>query len=72
MAKATEQLAEVNIAITKILSGGQSYQIGSRRMTRADIGVLYQMKKELESAVNSDEGSGGLGRGVAVSVFDGR
>lgn len=72
MAEAIEQLAEVNTAITKILNGGQSYQIGSRHMTRADIGVLFKMKKELESAVNAAGDSGGLGRGVAVSVFDGR
>lgn len=72
MATASEQLTEVNIAINKILYGGQSYKIGSRSMTRADLSTLYAMKKELESAVNAEADGGGLGRGVAVSVFEGR
>lgn len=72
MLTAAEQLTEVNTAINKILYGGQSYKIGSRSMTRADLSTLYAMKKELESAVNSETDGGGLGRGVAVSVFEGR
>ena len=37
-----ELLGEVKTAIRKILIGGQSYQIGSRKLTRAD---LYQLRK---------------------------
>ena len=40
---ASEKLEEVNQAITKVLSGGQSYQMGSRRLTRADLGMLREM-----------------------------
>ncbi len=69
---ATEQLHEVNNAINKILNGGQSYKIGSRSMTRADLSTLFSMKKELESAVNAESDVGGLGRGVAVGIFDRR
>ena len=36
-----ELLGEVKTAIRKILIGGQSYQIGSRKLTRAD---LYQLR----------------------------
>lgn len=72
MATAAEQLREVNTAINKILYGGQSYKIGTRSMTRADLSTLYTMKKELESEMTAESDSGGLGRGVAVSVFDGR
>lgn len=72
MASAAERLTEVRAAISKILVGGQSYQIGSRRMTRADMAELRRMEKDLESEVNAEADSGGLGRGVAVSVFDGR
>ena len=32
-----ELLGEVKTAIRKILIGGQSYQIGSRKLTRADL-----------------------------------
>lgn len=72
MSTSEEQLREVNIAINKILYGGQSYKIGSKSMTRADLSTLYAMKKELEGAVNTECSGGGLGRSVAVSVFDGR
>ena len=34
---AAEMLQQVNEAITKVLIGGQSYQIGSRKLTRADL-----------------------------------
>lgn len=53
-----EMLANVNSAITAILLGGQSYKIGSRQLTRADLSMLYKMRKELESGINADENSG--------------
>lgn len=54
-----EMLAEINQAILTILRGGQSYMIGSRKLTRADLSELYKMRKELESQeVASDKGSG--------------
>lgn len=63
-----EQLKEVRSAITSILMGGQSYKIGSRSLTRADLSELYAMKKELESVI-AEENSGGLGRHTAAAVF---
>jgi len=52
-----EMLAEVNTAIAKILSGGQSYRIGNRQMNRADLGMLRQMKRDLEAqTAASDDG----------------
>ena len=65
------QLEEVNAAISAILLGGQSYKIGSRTLTRADLSTLYKMKNELESAVNEAETSG-LGRKTALAFFDRR
>lgn len=54
-----EMLSEINQAILTILRGGQSYMIGSRKLTRADLSELYKMRKELESQeVASDKGSG--------------
>ena len=35
-----EMLAQVNTAITTVLCGGQSYKIGSRSLTRADLALL--------------------------------
>ncbi len=63
-----EQLKEVRSAITSILMGGQSYKIGSRSLTRADLSELYAMKKELESVI-AEENAGGLGRHTAAAVF---
>lgn len=71
MSDTKKQLAEINEAITKILAGGQSYKVGNRSLTRADLSTLYQMKKELENNASEDN-SGGLGRSVAVSFFDKR
>ena len=37
---AREQLENINEAIYNILAGGQSYKIGSRSLTRADLATL--------------------------------
>ena len=56
---------------TKVLIGGQSYQIGSRKLTRADLSMLRTMKKELQAEVNA-EGSSSLLDNTYVAFFDGR
>ena len=43
----TEQLEEVQTAISSIISGAQSHSIAGRSMTKADLAVLYMMQKEL-------------------------
>lgn len=68
---ATDMLEEVNSAIFKVLVGGQSYKIGSRQLTRADLSMLREMKKELEAEVNRNEGSSLLDD-TYVAFFDGR
>ena len=52
-----EGLAQVQEAITKVLYGGQSYQIGSRKLTRADLTELRAMEKELKAEVASESNS---------------
>ena len=37
--KASEMLTEVNNAICAVLVGGQSYKIGTRQLTRADLSL---------------------------------
>lgn len=54
-----------------VLIGGQSYQIGSRKLTRADLSLLRQMQKELQAEVNAQEASGLLDD-TYVAFFDGR
>lgn len=66
-----EQLAEVNKAIYSVLAGGQSYTIGSRSLTRADLGLLKQMREELEAEITSDASSHLLDN-TFVAFFTGR
>ncbi|UTW68667.1 hypothetical protein KHA80_14315 [Anaerobacillus sp. HL2] len=41
-----KQLSQINEAITAIEIGGQEYQIGSRRLKRADLKLLYERRKD--------------------------
>ena len=68
---AAERLDEVNTAISNVLGGGQSYQMGSRRLTRADLGMLRQMRKELVAEVAAESESELLNN-TFVAFFDGR
>lgn len=68
---ASQMLSQVNQAIMNIMVGGQSYQIGSRKLTRADLSTLRAMKKELEAQVNAG-GSSELLDNTYVAVFEGR
>ena len=68
---ASQMLSQVNQAIMNIMVGGQSYQIGSRKLTRADLSTLRDMKKELEAQVSA-EGSSELLDNTYVAVFEGR
>lgn len=68
---AQERLAEVQDAIKKVLYGGQSYQIGSRKLTRADLSLLREMEKELKAEVAA-EGDSSLFSDTYVAFFDGR
>lgn len=67
---AAELLKEVTIAIRKILIGGQSYQIGSRKLTRADLYQLRKLKEELQAEVAA-EGDSSLLDNTYVAFFEG-
>lgn len=54
----TEQLEEVQAAITKVL-GGQSYSIGGRTLTRADLDALQKREVWLRQQV-ARETNGGM------------
>lgn len=66
-----ERLADVNNAIQAVLLGGQSYKIGSRSLSRADLALLRSMRDDLEAQL-AEEDSPHLFRGTYVAVFDGR
>jgi hypothetical protein len=67
---ADEMLQEVNNAIYAILVGGQSYKIGSRSLTRANITELKKLKNELEAKIAQSDSS--LIDDCYVAIFDGR
>lgn len=66
-----EMLSEINRAICTVLAGGQSYQIGTRRLTRADLKQLYEMKNEFEAQVNAESENELFGN-TYVAEFEGR
>ena len=62
-----EQLDQVNAAISAILGGAQEYSIGSRRLRRADMAVLFKERQRLETALAEQNGYTTI-----VAVFDRR
>lgn len=66
-----DMLDQVNEAIIAITAGGQSYKIGSRSLTRADLKQLYAMKNDLTAQLASEQ-QGGLFDNCYVGIFDGR
>ena len=66
-----EQLQILNDAIYKILMGGQSYKIGSRSLTRADLSMLKTLRDDLEAQLAADESGPLLGR-TYMAFFEGR
>ena len=54
-----------------MLCGGQSYKIGSRSLTRADLAMLKSMRDDLEAQLATEESGHLLGR-TYVAYFDGR
>lgn len=69
--KPAEMLEQVNKAIAAVLVGGQSYKIGSRSLTRADLSMLKSMRDDLEAQVAAGTHSHLLDR-TFVAYFDGR
>lgn len=70
MVTAQEKLIEVNNAISNILVGGQSYKIGSRSLTRADLNTLLDMQKDLQAQLANPDSH--LMDNTYLAVFEGR
>lgn len=68
---ASALLAEVNKAIAAVAIGGQSYRIGSRQLTRANLTELKNMRADLTAQL-AEDGSTTLFRNTFVAFFDGR
>ena len=52
-----EQLAEINNAIYAIMRGGQSYRIGSRQLTRANLSELLAMQRAKQAEIDAENDS---------------
>lgn len=66
-----EQLLNIDSAINAILVGGQSYRIGTRQLTRAELSTLKAWREELQAEVNARADSR-LFEDTYVAFFDGR
>lgn len=66
-----EELLEVQKALSNVVLGGQSYTIGSRKLTRAEYSLLVARQKELQAQIAA-ENSEGLIDDTYVAVFDTR
>ena len=51
--------------------GGQSYKIGSRSLTRANLTELRKLRADLAAQVAEEENTGLLGN-TSVAFFEGR
>jgi hypothetical protein len=63
----TDDLAAINTAIAAITGGAQEYQIGSRRIRKADLRLLFEERRRLEAQVTEETGGN-----IAVAYFDRR
>ena len=67
-----EQLKTINEAIYSILAGGQSYRIGTRSLTRADLATLISERDRIEAQIKSS-GAGFIDGAYAADFgFDNR
>ena len=64
LANAKAELLQVDAAITAILGGAQSYRIGTRSLTRADLATLYKRKDMLDDLISALSGGSGRFRRV--------
>lgn len=51
-----EQHEQLTKAIQAIEQGAQSYKIGTRSVTKANLATLYQRQKDLESQIRQANG----------------
>lgn len=68
----SDLLVKVNEAIVAITTTGQSYTIGSRSLTRANLTELRNMKKDLEAQIAAEANDSPLFGGCCVAFFEGR
>ncbi len=66
------RLAQVDEAIAAVLCGGQSYRLGSRSLTRADLAQLRALREDLAAQAAREDSGEALIPGVWAAYFEGR
>ncbi|WP_268797526.1 hypothetical protein [Pseudomonas huanghezhanensis] len=61
MTEAQQRLADVRMAIEKVLKGGQIVRYGERQVTRADLATLRNLESDYAAAASA-EGNKSRGR----------
>lgn len=69
---ASELLAEVNEAIVAVTSGAQSYKVGSRSVTRANLTELKNLRAELAAEIATAENNSDIFARTYLANFEGR
>ena len=69
---ASELLAEVNEAIVAVTSGAQSYKVGSRSVTRANLTELKNLRAELAAEIATAENNSDIFARTYLAKFEGR
>ena len=64
-------LSEVNKAIATVMVGGQSYKIGSRSLTRANLTELRNLRADLAAQVE-EQGNTDFFRNTYAAFIEGR
>lgn len=59
-------------AIDEIYETGQSYQVGNRKLTRADLGTLDAMLRRVEAQLAAAESPRGILPNTFAARFEGR
>lgn len=67
-----ERRKNVLDAIDAVLITGQSYQIGSRKKSNADLNQLKALLAQLDTEIAAAQSDGSLLPGVRQAYFDGR
>ena len=59
MASAASLLTQIDAAIEALLTGGaSSYSLGSRSVTKHDLGMLFDQRRMLQNEVSRESGGG--------------
>ncbi|MEG0693349.1 MAG: hypothetical protein RR444_09755 [Oscillospiraceae bacterium] len=53
------RLEQLNSAISQIESGAQEYSIGSRKVRKADLALLYKERDRIEEQIRANNGFDG-------------